>query len=170
MLKNNFSKFENRIHRLRNRRFGGDVRHGRQVVGEEPMRASRHGLPNSNAISKRPTAVGTSPSSLFMFFMQGFFLQGLALYGSMLDPVRLLDVNDVSANEELSQPSRPRDAKRRVLSLAAAASWICERWRREREIRRAIDALAKLDDRTLRDIGIPDRSQIDPVVRYCRDC
>jgi uncharacterized protein YjiS (DUF1127 family) len=87
MLKNSLSKFENRIHRLRNRRFGGDVRHGRQVVGEEPMRASQHSLPN-----------------------------------------------------------------------------------REREIRRAVDALAKLDDGTLRDIGIPDRSQIELVVRYWHDC
>jgi uncharacterized protein YjiS (DUF1127 family) len=102
--------------------------------------------------------------------MQGVFLQGLALYGVMLDPVRLLEVNDVSANEEVSQPSRPVDAKRHVLSLAAAAGWIWERWRREREVRRAVDALAKLDDGTLRDIGIPDRSQIDLVVRYCRDC
>jgi uncharacterized protein YjiS (DUF1127 family) len=41
---------------------------------------------------------------------------------------------------------------------------------REREIRRAVDALAKLDDRTLRDIGIPDRSQIERVVRFCLDC
>jgi uncharacterized protein YjiS (DUF1127 family) len=170
MLENSLSKFEDRIHRLRNRRLGGDVRHGRQIVGEEPMRASQRGLPDSNAISKRSTAVETSPTSLFMFFMQDFFLQGLALYGVMLDPVRLLDVNDVSANEEVSQPSGPPDAKRRDLSPAAAASRIWECWRREREIRRAIDGLAKLDDRTLRDIGIPDRSQIDPVVRYCRDC
>jgi uncharacterized protein YjiS (DUF1127 family) len=42
--------------------------------------------------------------------------------------------------------------------------------RREREIKKAVAALAKLDDRTLRDIGIPQRSQIEQVVRYCRDC
>jgi uncharacterized protein YjiS (DUF1127 family) len=30
--------------------------------------------------------------------------------------------------------------------------------------------LTKLDDGTLRDIGIPHRSQIEQVVRYCRDC
>ena len=73
MLKNSLSKFENRIHRLRNRRLGGDVRHGRQVVGEEPMRASQRGLPDLNAISKRSTAVETSPTPLFMFLMQGVF-------------------------------------------------------------------------------------------------
>jgi uncharacterized protein YjiS (DUF1127 family) len=42
--------------------------------------------------------------------------------------------------------------------------------RREREIKKAVAALEKLDDRTLRDIGIPQRSQIEQVVRYCRDC
>lgn len=43
-------------------------------------------------------------------------------------------------------------------------------WRRERRVRKAALALAALDDWTLRDIGIPDRSQIEWVVRYCYDC
>jgi len=42
--------------------------------------------------------------------------------------------------------------------------------RREREFKKAVAALAKLDDRTLRDMGISHRSQIERVVRYCRDC
>jgi uncharacterized protein YjiS (DUF1127 family) len=40
----------------------------------------------------------------------------------------------------------------------------------EREIKKAVTALAEFDDRTLRDMGIPHRSQIEQVVRYCRDC
>jgi hypothetical protein len=40
----------------------------------------------------------------------------------------------------------------------------------EREIKKAVAALAKFDDRTLRDMGIPHRSQIEQVVRFCRDC
>lgn len=220
MLQSNSSEFENRIHRLHNPRLGGDVLHGRQVVSEGSMPASQHGSPNSNAIGKRPTVAETSPSSPSWPFR--FFLQGEALYGAMLDPVGLLDIKDVSANEDVSQQaescrnslcgvsrsvlfevtgpdpeagmvrkvptaaqvavslagpergaavaSSPPDPNRRILPLAAAAGWIWQRWRREREIRRAVDALAKLDDRTLRDIGIPDRSQIDRVVRYCRDC
>jgi uncharacterized protein YjiS (DUF1127 family) len=47
---------------------------------------------------------------------------------------------------------------------------LAERGRLEREIKKAVAALAKLDDRTLRDLGIPERSQIEQVVRYCRDC
>jgi len=51
---------------------------------------------------------------------------------------------------------------------AAADRWA--QWRREREIKRAVAALEKFDDQTLRDIGIPDRSEIERVIRYCRDC
>jgi len=42
-------------------------------------------------------------------------------------------------------------------------------WRREREIKKAVAALLALDDRTLRDIGILHRSEIEQVVRYCFD-
>jgi uncharacterized protein YjiS (DUF1127 family) len=59
-------------------------------------------------------------------------------------------------------------------------SWLALPWevvvtlwthvRREREIRRAVSALENLDERILRDMGIPDRSQIEQVIRYCHDC
>jgi uncharacterized protein YjiS (DUF1127 family) len=208
MLENSSPEFWNRIHRLHNPRFGGDVLHGRHVVGEGPTRASQHGVSNPNAIGKNSTVAKTSPS--FPSWPLPFFLQGLTLYGAMPYLEGLLCFDDVSANEEVSQPAEScqnrrcgasqsalfevtgpdpeaavcpagsersaavasslPDPNRRILSLAAAARWIGARWRREREIRRAVDALAKLDDGTLRDIGIADRSQIDPVVRYCRDC
>lgn len=50
----------------------------------------------------------------------------------------------------------------------AAALWA--HWCREREIKRAVVALAQFDDRTLRDMGIASRSEIEHVVRYCHDC
>jgi hypothetical protein len=40
----------------------------------------------------------------------------------------------------------------------------------ERDIEKAVAALAKLDDRTLWDLGIPHRSHIERTVRYCHDC
>jgi uncharacterized protein YjiS (DUF1127 family) len=49
-----------------------------------------------------------------------------------------------------------------------ASRWV--RWRREREIKKAVAALVALDDRTLQDIGIPHRSQVEQLVRYCFDC
>jgi uncharacterized protein YjiS (DUF1127 family) len=51
---------------------------------------------------------------------------------------------------------------------AIASRWA--HWHREREIEKAVAALSEFDDRTLRDIGIPYRSGIEQVVRYCRDC
>ena len=57
-----------------------------------------------------------------------------------------------------------------ITSAGSLRTLLAERGRREREIKKAVAALAKLDDRTLQDIGIPQRSQIKQVVRYCRDC
>jgi uncharacterized protein YjiS (DUF1127 family) len=55
-------------------------------------------------------------------------------------------------------------------SLAEMIVTLWTYWRREREIRRAVAALAEYDDRTLRDLGICGRSDIERVVRYCGDC
>ena len=52
-------------------------------------------------------------------------------------------------------------------AVAIADHRLCEL---EREIEKAVAALAKLDDRTLRDLGIPHRSYIEQTVRYCHDC
>jgi len=49
-----------------------------------------------------------------------------------------------------------------------AGKW--RRWRHQREIAALVADLVELDDRTLRDIGIPHRAQIEQVVRYGRDC
>ena len=51
---------------------------------------------------------------------------------------------------------------------AIASGW-AER-RREREIQRAVAALADYDDRILLDMGISHRSQIEQIVRNGRDC
>jgi uncharacterized protein YjiS (DUF1127 family) len=42
--------------------------------------------------------------------------------------------------------------------------------RRKRVIKKTVIALSELDDQTLHDMGIPNRSQIEQVVRYCYDC
>jgi uncharacterized protein YjiS (DUF1127 family) len=49
-----------------------------------------------------------------------------------------------------------------------AAFW--NDWRNEREIERAVRRLARLDDNTLRDLGIRDRSEIEFTVQFCRTC
>jgi uncharacterized protein YjiS (DUF1127 family) len=45
-----------------------------------------------------------------------------------------------------------------------------EEWTRERLIRKAARSLGRLDDRTLRDLGIYHRSMIEFTVRYCLEC
>ena len=43
-------------------------------------------------------------------------------------------------------------------------------WSKERQIRRAVRALALLDDCTLRGLGILSRSDIEFTVRFCVEC
>lgn len=50
---------------------------------------------------------------------------------------------------------------------ATANRWAI--WRREREIKVAVAVLLEQDDRTLRDMGIPHRSEIEQILRYGRD-
>ena len=50
---------------------------------------------------------------------------------------------------------------------AIASRWA--KWRREREINETITAVADHDDRMLRDMGFPHRSQIEQIVRNGRD-
>jgi uncharacterized protein YjiS (DUF1127 family) len=67
---------------------------------------------------------------------------------------------------EFSQPNRWHwltSYRGRVVTL-----W--KYWRRERKIKKSVAALADFDDQTLFDMGIPRRSQIEQVVRYCHDC
>jgi uncharacterized protein YjiS (DUF1127 family) len=45
-----------------------------------------------------------------------------------------------------------------------------EEWTRERLIRNAARSLGRLDDHTLRDLGISHRSMIECTVRYCVEC
>jgi uncharacterized protein YjiS (DUF1127 family) len=55
-------------------------------------------------------------------------------------------------------------------ALGETVAVLLTHWRREREIERAVAALAEYDERTLRDLGINGRADIERVVRYCRDC
>ena len=78
--------------------------------------------------------------------------------------------NIIQLGRSAALDARPQ-WRRNLLALiydAGAALWA--HWRREREIKRAVAALAEFDDRTLRDIGISSRAEIEQVVRYCHDC
>jgi uncharacterized protein YjiS (DUF1127 family) len=59
--------------------------------------------------------------------------------------------------------------RRRARELWNLTAGLWTDWRHEREIKRAVRALAEFDDRTLRDMGIGDRAQIELTVRHGRD-
>jgi len=60
--------------------------------------------------------------------------------------------------------------RRALPFMANAVAGYVARWRRERDIRRAVAALEQLDDHMLRDMGIASRTEIEHVVRFCHDC
>jgi hypothetical protein len=127
-------------------------------------------------------------------------LEGFALYGASIHPVAYLEhcaqrsAPSLVVVSEVRQPPRRDEGRRaaavrpqvamlrrasfafggqRRKSREAASSepatpWA--QWRREVEIRKAVSALEKFDDRALNGLGIPDRSLIEQVVRFCRDC
>ncbi|OPY98548.1 hypothetical protein A5906_30985 [Bradyrhizobium sacchari] len=133
-------------------------------------------------------------------FMEGFALYGAALHPSAAMPVDAIlaarrDWEAYQADESAkpvqngggrgpcssgnvvqfdrlvpldAQPERRRWSWLR--SAGETLTVLLSHLRREREIRRAVDALRELDDRTLRDLGIRCRSEIEWTVRYCRDC
>jgi uncharacterized protein YjiS (DUF1127 family) len=79
-----------------------------------------------------------------------------------------------STTDGFASPARQVDRYRLVppgwlamIWRAIASRWA--KWRREGEVKKAVAALAQYDDRTLRDMGIPHRSQIEQIVRDGRD-
>jgi len=121
---------------------------------------------------------------------------GAVLYRAALHPVPLFAVEPARDEEQIPQPRDIYSNERRevtsLISPAAiqhAASPELDRQsnhvtaagyvialsddssrERERKIKTTVAALAELDDRTLLDMGVPHRSQIELVVRYCLDC
>ena len=125
-----------------------------------------------------PSAEADSPTSwwsaILLFMMEGFALYGAALHPNAAFPVELMRR---TASERLPRPassswtdSHARRRWRWWAALVETATVLLTHWRREREITRAVAALSSYDDRTLRDLGISGRADIERVVRYCRDC
>jgi uncharacterized protein YjiS (DUF1127 family) len=133
-------------------------------------------------------------SSALDYLIESLGLCGAALHGVAIDPVALFE--PAHDDEKLSRPRDIQSSERReVKSLISPApirhapspehdrppnhvtpagyvialSSDSPR-ERERKIKTTVAALAELDDRTLIDMGVPHRSQIEQVVRYCLDC
>jgi uncharacterized protein YjiS (DUF1127 family) len=117
-----------------------------------------------------------------------FVIEGLTISGASLHPMDefLRDDRWPDAKNKPQEIMSPDGQRVTVMfpvpSPAVAPGWnwwassrevaaaIAAHLRKERDIKRAVDALSELDDKTLQDIGIPHRSRIEYVVRYCHDC
>lgn len=139
-------------------------------------------------------------STAIAFFMEGFAVYGAALHPSAAFSIDEESVSANAHQARLAGNRHPAVAHELRVSqhlngsnfiAPGPAAWSeeCPRepadwlarlggkivalwthWRREQEIRRAVRALAEYDDRTLRDLGIQGRADIERTVRYCRDC
>jgi uncharacterized protein YjiS (DUF1127 family) len=169
--------------------FGGDDnRQARRRAGRTLELVSRSDFVESGVWEVLPNAAepvveegrrSSEPSwsAAFAWIMEGFLLYGASLHPNSVFPIELLPAErDIPQPAAVAPPRGPdpavsvgvvRRAARRSRNFIAGA-WA--QWCREREIKKAVYALSEFDDRTLRDMGIPSRSRIEHVVRYCRDC
>ena len=168
-------------------------------IARQPPAASPDLPESSPAAISTIARAGYAPTSLCLSvlaaFAEGFGAYSVALYPTGDIPVQAIlvarrdslqhagspeltaaghETDLLSENIRLgggstldAQPPRHRNLLALIYDTAAAF-WA--HWRREREIKRAVVALAQFDDRTLRDMGIASRSEIEHVVRYCHDC
>jgi hypothetical protein len=136
----------------------------------------------------------TQRKTTFWSSVLDYLIESFGLCGAAMHPVALFE--PARGEETLSRPGDIRSSERRevtsLISPAAirhapppeldrpsnhvtpagyviALSTDSPR-ERERKIKTTVAALAELDDRTLLDMGVPHRSQIEQVVRYCLDC
>jgi len=133
-------------------------------------------------------------ASALNYLIESLGLCGAALCGAPLHQEALIE--PAAGEEKLSQPRDIHSSERRAVTtlispaaIRSAATPEPDRRsdhvtapgyvialsdessdERERKIKTTVAALAELDDRTLLDMGVPHRSQIEQVVRYCLDC
>jgi hypothetical protein len=141
---------------------------------------------SANEVGARKTA--------FWSLMCGYLIESFALYAASIHPVALFPVESLPDRRDTPQsgqsfgagrrglltlvsttpspqPSSPRpDPKTAAATPAGSVTGFAGNKPHEREIAKAVAALAEFDDLTLRELGIPDRSQIERTVRYCHDC
>ncbi len=162
---------------------------GRGMVRMEPDSVARRGLAEIASSPAEPDrAASTIWWEIFAFFMEGFALYGAAVHPTAAMPIHAMPVakkdlrpheddcespeparsglgegvGNVVALDHVRRPAAQPEPRWTWLSSLGETLTVLSRHRRaEREIKQAVAALMKRDDRTLRDLGILDRSDIE---------
>jgi len=107
-----------------------------------------------------------APRKPFGALIEGFALGATAFHpGPWMLPIDAVGEADLARE---AQPDRPGLAVRVTRSLGAAMAGAWRAFRRHREIALATRALAEMDDRSLKDIGLS-RADIGYAARHGRD-
>jgi uncharacterized protein YjiS (DUF1127 family) len=156
----------------------------------------RHSFRSANGIAGRYEVSVSQADCRETLFRSvfGYFIESFALYAASMHPTPLFPVEPRPDQQDMPRPRQvSRHERRGFLKLvsttggegpsslrpepasspappAGSAVGFAGDSQRERDIKRAVAALAELDGRTLRDLGIPHRSHIEQTVRYCHDC
>lgn len=151
-------------------------------------------VPSTAELGSQTTGLwSTLWSTVGQSIVEGFALYAAAMYpGALLEdeyrgtepPINAPNGGAFkagSARSNASEPARPGPRRhptfivtpqRRTMwgsSLRNPVATLWAHWRRERDIKKAVAALERCDDRVLRGMGILDRTGIERVVRYCRN-
>jgi hypothetical protein len=158
---------------------------------------AKHPSRSVNGIARRYEVPGDQADgrkTAFWPSLVGYLIESFASYAASMHPTPLVPVEPQPGEQNMPQPRQiSRRERRAFVSLVSttvsqgtsplvpeqetgptppagyAIGFAGDRLR-EQEIEKAVAALTELDDRTLRDLGIPHRSHIEWTVRYCRDC
>jgi hypothetical protein len=157
---------------------------GAFVERHKPAPISCSGVASSNVRERRSIVTGPAekdgPPLGSWSALPGYLMESFVLYGASVHPGAVFPIETFRVDHSISQfgrvsPSYASEAAGAYARWLLKACWNLiatpwARWRREREIEKAVVALEGFDDLTLRRMGICHRSHIEQTVRYCREC
>ncbi len=164
------------------------------IADKNSTPARRLALAGEKPLPTVMMAVADCQKTGFWSLVFNYLIEGFALYGASLHPTAFFPVEmhpderkvptpreislrkwrtpkyliSPTASQGTASPGFDHNPDQTTPAGSALAS--ADQSLRERQIQKAVAAMVKLDDLTLRNLGIPHRSYIEQTVRYCHDC